>query len=39
MNTNMFKWEIIWIVHFVNCVSIDFDEIHVNSNKNSDLIL
>ena len=35
MNGNMFKCEIIWIVRCVNCVSIDFDEIYVNSNKNS----
>ena len=39
MNANMFKWEIIWIVRFVNCVSIDFNEIYVNLNKNSGSIL
>ena len=39
MNANMFKWEIIWIVSFVNCVSIDFNEIYVNLNKNSGSIL
>ena len=39
MNANMFKWEIIWIVRFVNCVSIDFNEIYVNSNINSGSIL
>ena len=35
MDANMFKWEIIWMVRFVYCVSIDFNEIYVNSNKNS----
>ena len=39
MNVNMFKLEIIWIVRFVNCVSIDFNEIYANSNKNSGSIL
>ena len=39
MNANMFKCEIIWIVCCVNCVSIDFNEIYVNSNKNSASIL
>ena len=39
MNANMFKWKIIWIVCFVICVSIYFNEIYVNSNKNSDSIL
>ena len=36
---NMFKWEIIWIVPFVKCVSIDCNGIYVNSNKNSGTIL
>ena len=35
----MFKWEIIWIVRFEICVSIDFNEIYVTSNKNSGSIL
>ena len=35
MNADMFKWEVIWKVRFVNCVSGDFNEIYVNSNKNS----
>ena len=35
----MFKWEMIWIVGFVNYVSIVFNEINKNSNKNSDSIL
>ena len=39
MNANMFKWEIIWIVRFVNYVSVDLNEINDNSNKNSDSIL
>ena len=39
MNANMFKWEIILIVRFVNYVSVDLDEINDNSNKNSDSIL
>ena len=39
MNANIDKLEIIWIVRFVNCASIDFDEIYINSNKNSGSIL
>ena len=39
MNANMFKWETISMIRFVNCVSIDFNEIYVNSNKNSGSIL
>ena len=35
----MFKWEIIWIVPFVNYVSIVFNETNDNSNKNPGLIL
>ena len=36
MNANMLKWEIIWIVRFVNYVSVDLNEINDNSNKNSE---
>ena len=39
MNANMFKWEIIWLVCFVNYVSVDVNEINDNSNKNSDSML
>ena len=39
MNANMLKWEIIWIVRFVNYVSVDLNEINDNSNNNSDSIL
>ena len=39
MNANMFKWETIWIVRFVKCVSMDFNEIYVDLNKNSGSIL
>ena len=39
MNANINELEIIWIVRFVNYVSIGFDEIFVNSNKNSGSIL
>ena len=39
MNGNMFKWEIILIVRFVNDVSVDLNEINDNSNKNCDSIL
>ena len=39
MNANINKLEFIWIVRFVNCALIDFDEIYVNSNKNSGSIL
>ena len=39
MNANMFKWETIGIVRFVNYVSVDFNEINDNLNKNSDSIL
>ena len=39
MNANMFEWEIISMIRFVNCVSIDFYEIYVNSNQNSASIL
>ena len=39
MNANFNKLEIIWIARFVNCASIDFDEIYVNSNNNSGSIL
>ena len=35
----MFKWEMIWIVCFVNYVSVDLNEINDNLNKNSDSIL
>ena len=38
MNANINKLEIIWI-GFVNCASKDFDEIYVNSNKNSGSIM
>ena len=31
--------EMIWIVRFVNYVSVDLNEINDNSNKNSDSIL
>ena len=31
--------EIIWIVRFVNYVSVDLNEINDNSKKNSDSIL
>ena len=39
MNANMFKWEIIWIVPFVNYVSIVLYEINDNSNENPGSIL
>ena len=39
MNANMFKFEMIWIVRFVNYVSVDLNEINDNSKKNSDSIL
>ena len=39
MNANIDKLGIIWIVRFVNCASIYFDEIYFNSNKNSGSIL
>ena len=39
LNANMFKGEIIWIVCFVHYVSIVFNEINDNSNKNSGSIL
>ena len=35
----LINWKSFGLVRFVNCASIDFDEIYVNSNKNSGSIL